>query len=96
MKIDKLSVHERTTPGATDAGWVDVPITTQRVDLLTLQNGVFAILGQTPLASGKYTQMGLLLADSAMPRRVSCCPIRSSRQVAPRPHSRRRAADRPG
>ena len=66
MKINKLSVHERTTPGATEAGWFDIPITTQRVDLLTPQNGVLATLGQTPLASGKYTQMRLLLADSAI------------------------------
>ncbi|HWI11802.1 MAG TPA: DUF4382 domain-containing protein [Burkholderiaceae bacterium] len=65
VTIAKLSVNQSGTASATDAGWVDIPITAQRIDLLTLQNGVLATLGQTPLAPGKYTQMRLLLADNA-------------------------------
>ena len=65
VTITKLSVHQSSTASVTDAGWIDIPITTQRVDLLTLQNGVLAKLGQVPLAPGKYTQMRLLLADNA-------------------------------
>lgn len=65
VTITKLSVNQSSTAAVTDAGWVDIPITTQRVDLLTLQNGVLAQLGQVPLPTGKYTQMRLLLADNA-------------------------------
>jgi hypothetical protein len=65
VTITKLSVNQSSTASATDAGWVDVPITPQRIDLVTLQNGVLAQLGQTPLPAGKYTQMRLLLADNA-------------------------------
>jgi hypothetical protein len=65
VTIAKLSVNQSSNASATDSGWVDIPITPQRIDLLTLQNGVLATLGQTPLAPGKYTQMRLLLADNA-------------------------------
>ncbi len=65
VTITKLSVNQSSTASATDAGWIDIPVTAQRVDLVTLQNGVLAQLGQTPLPEGKYTQMRLLLADNA-------------------------------
>lgn len=64
VTITKLSVHQSSSATATDAGWVDIPLTAQRIDLVTLQNGVLAQLGQTPLPEGKYTQMRLLLADN--------------------------------
>ena len=65
VTITKLSVNQSSTASVTDPGWIDIPIATQRVDLLSLQNGVLAKLGQVPLAPGKYTQMRLLLADNA-------------------------------
>lgn len=65
VTITKLSVHQSSSASVTDPGWIDIPITSQRIDLLTLQNGVLAKLGQVPLAPGKYTQMRLLLADNA-------------------------------
>ena len=65
VTITKLSVNKSSTASTTDGGWVDIPITATRVDLLSLQNGVLATLGQTPLPTGKYTQMRLLLADNA-------------------------------
>lgn len=65
VTITKLSVNQSSSASVTDAGWVDIPVTAQRVDLVSLQNGVLAQLGQTPLPEGKYTQMRLLLADNA-------------------------------
>lgn len=65
VTITKLSVNQSSTASTTDSGWVDIPITPTRVNLLTLQNGVLATLGQTPLPTGKYTQVRLLLADNA-------------------------------
>ena len=66
VTITKLSVNQSSTASISDpAGWVDIPITPHRVDLLKLQNGLLDTFGQTPLAPGKYTQMRLLLADNA-------------------------------
>ena len=68
VTITDISVHQSSTAAATDAGWVHVPITAQKINLLNLQNGVLATLGQTPLPAGNYTQMRLLLAsNSGMP-----------------------------
>ena len=64
VTITDISVHQSSTAAATDAGWVHVPITAQKINLLNLQNGVLATLGQTPLPAGNYTQMRLLLASN--------------------------------
>lgn len=65
VTISQLSVHQSGSASDSDAGWVEIPVTAQRIDLLSLQNGVMTTLGTTPLAAGKYTQMRLLLADNA-------------------------------
>jgi len=65
VTITDISVHQSSTAAATDAGWVHVPITAQKINLLNLQNGVLATLGQTPLPAGNYTQMRLLLASNS-------------------------------
>jgi hypothetical protein len=65
VTISDVSVNQSSTASATDGGWVHVPITPQKINLLNLQNGVLATLGQTPLAPGKYTQMRLLLASNS-------------------------------
>jgi hypothetical protein len=65
VTISQLSVHQSGSASDGDAGWVEIPVTPQRIDLLSLQNGVMTTLGTTPLAAGKYTQMRLLLADNA-------------------------------
>jgi hypothetical protein len=65
VTISQLGVHQSGSASDSDAGWVEIPVTPQRIDLLSLQNGVMTTLGTTPLAAGKYTQMRLLLADNA-------------------------------
>jgi hypothetical protein len=65
VTISQLSVNQSGSASDSDAGWVEIPVTPQRIDLLSLQNGVMTTLGTTPLAAGKYTQMRLLLADNA-------------------------------
>ena len=63
VTIQKVRVHKSSTAGDGDSGWSEVVLSpAKRVDLLTLQNGVLAELGQTPLPTGKYTQMRLVLA----------------------------------
>ena len=67
VTVSKVSVHQSSTAGDNDPGWVDIPLSgqaQQRIDLLDFQNGTLLPLGAAPLAAGKYTQMRLLLADN--------------------------------
>jgi hypothetical protein len=79
VTITDVSVHQSSTAAASDAGWVHVPITAHKINLLDLQNGVLATLGQTPLPAGNYTQMRLLLAtNGGMPLANSVVPTGGS------------------
>lgn len=63
VTIQKVRVHQSATAVDTDAGWSEIVLNpAQRVDLLTLTNGVLSDLGQTPLPAGHYSQMRLVLA----------------------------------
>ena len=65
VTIQKVRVNQSSTAGDTDGGWSEVVLNpARRVDLLTLTNGVLDELGQTPLPTGKYTQLRLVLADN--------------------------------
>lgn len=65
VTIDKIGVNQSATAGDSDPGWYDITLNpAQRIDLLTLTNGVMTTLGQTPLPPGKYTQMRLVLATN--------------------------------
>lgn len=65
VTIDKVRVHQSGDAADSTAGWVDIPLASpQRVDLLTLTNGVLFPLGEAPLPAGKYQQMRLVLADN--------------------------------
>lgn len=77
VTIQKVRVHQSGTAGESDAGWSEVVLQpAKRVDLMTLQNGVLAELGQTPLPTGKYTQLRLVLAanDATTPMANSVIP----------------------
>ena len=63
VTVQKVRVHKSASAGDNDAGWSEVVLTpAQRIDLLSLTNGVLADLGQTALPAGRYTQMRLVLA----------------------------------
>ena len=77
ITVDRVRVNQSASAGDSDAGWVDIAVTPpQRVDLLSLTNGVLFTLGETPLPTGTYTQMRLVLAenDSADPLANSVVP----------------------
>jgi len=77
VTIQKVRVHKSSTASDTDAGWSEIVLNpAMRVDLLSLQNGVLAELGQTPLPTGKYTQLRLVLGanDSTTPMANSVVP----------------------
>lgn len=65
VTIQKIRVHQSSSASDTDNGWSEVVLNpARRVNLLTLTNGVLNELGQTPLPTGKYTQLRLVLADN--------------------------------
>ncbi len=73
VTVEKIRVHQSSTASDSDGGWYEIPLTDtegnpippQRFDLLTLQNGVLAGLGQARLPAGTYTQLRLVLAANS-------------------------------
>jgi len=77
VTIQKLRINQSATAADTDSGWTDITLSPAlRVDLLTLTNGAFTTLGQTPLGAGHYSQIRLVLAgnDSSTPLANSVVP----------------------
>lgn len=65
VTIEKIRVHRSSSAADGDTGWGEIVLSpARRIDLLTLTNGVFTELGQTPLAAGRYTQLRLVLAEN--------------------------------
>lgn len=63
VTVDRVRVHRSAGAAEGDAGWQEIVLSpARRIDLLTLQNGVLAELGQIPLPAGDYTQLRLVLA----------------------------------
>jgi len=66
VTIDKVRVHQRSTASDADPGWAEVTLTPpRRVDLLRLTNGTLEELGTTPLPTGSYSQLRLVLSDNS-------------------------------
>lgn len=62
VTVNKVRVHQNSSATDSDAGWTDITLNPARkIDLLSLNNGVIDNLGQTPLATGHYTQLRLVL-----------------------------------
>ena len=65
VTVQKVRVNASADAAEDAAGWTELMVgPTQRFDLLALQNGVLASLGQTPLAVGHYAQLRLVLAEN--------------------------------
>ncbi len=65
VTVLKVRVHQSSTASDSDGGWSEIVLSpAKRIDLLSLTNGVLFELGQTPLPTGKYTQMRLVLGDN--------------------------------
>lgn len=62
VTVVKVRVHQSSSASDTDAGWTDIALSpAQKIDLLSLNNGVLFNLGETPLPAGHYTQLRLVL-----------------------------------
>lgn len=65
VTVVKVRVNKSATASDTDAGWTDVTLNpAQKINLVTLTNGVLLDLGQMPLEAGHYTQTRLVLAPN--------------------------------
>ena len=64
VTVTRIRVHQSANAGTNDAGWSELTIPPQRIDLLGLTNGVLQELGTLPLPAGNYQQVRLILADN--------------------------------
>ncbi|HEY0879529.1 MAG TPA: DUF4382 domain-containing protein [Zeimonas sp.] len=67
VTVTKVRVHKSDAADDADGGWSELLVdggAGRRIDLLSLQNGVLADLGQTTLPEGHYTQVRLVLSDA--------------------------------
>jgi hypothetical protein len=65
VTVEKISVNTNASASDTDPGWTDLAVSPpQRIDLLTLTNGVLQELGTLPLSAGHYSQVRLVLASN--------------------------------
>ena len=65
ITVDRVRVNASATASDSDGGWSEVVVTPpQRIDLLSLTNGVLAELGQAPLPAGQYDQVRLVLTPN--------------------------------
>lgn len=65
VTVNKIRVHQSATADGSELlGWSELSIPAQRIDLLSLTNGVLQELGSLPLPAGTYQQVRLVLADN--------------------------------
>jgi hypothetical protein len=65
VTVSKIRVHQSAAADGSELlGWRELSIPAQRIDLLSLTNGVLQELGSLPLPAGTYQQVRLLLADN--------------------------------
>ena len=62
VTVSKVRVHQSGNASENAAGWTDITLNPPRkINLLDLDNGALASLGETPLEAGHYTQLRLVL-----------------------------------
>ena len=62
VSVRRVEVHKSGSDST--SGWHIINSTPSSYDLLTLRNGASAVLGDSVLSPGKYTQIRLILGDS--------------------------------
>jgi len=67
VTVNKIRVHQSATADDGASGWqeVIVPIP-QKIDLLSLTNGVLQELGSLPMPPGRYEQVRLVLSNATL------------------------------
>ncbi len=65
VTVNKIRLHQSDmADGSEFLGWSELSTPAQRIDLLSLTNGVLQELGSLPLPAGTYQQVRLVLADN--------------------------------
>ena len=65
VTVSQVRVNANANAADNDAGWSTITLATpQKIDLLSLTNGVLADIGQTALPAGQYQQVRLVLAQN--------------------------------
>ncbi|MBN3835465.1 DUF4382 domain-containing protein [Burkholderia sp. Ac-20344] len=65
VTVSQVRVNANANAADNDAGWSTISLSTpQKIDLLSLTNGVLADIGQTALPAGQYQQVRLVLAPN--------------------------------
>lgn len=65
VTVERVRVHQSGSAAESEGGWSEIVLATpQRINLMTLTNGVLAELGQTQLPAGDYQQFRLVLAEN--------------------------------
>ncbi|WP_322025943.1 DUF4382 domain-containing protein [Burkholderia sp. BCC1977] len=65
VTVSQVRVNANANASDNDAGWSTITLATpQKIDLLSLTNGVLADIGQTALPAGQYQQVRLVLAPN--------------------------------
>ena len=55
VTVNKIRVHQSASATDSDGGWQEVTVSTpQKIDLLSLTNGVLQELGSLPMPAGRY------------------------------------------
>lgn len=87
VTVERVRVHQSASAVDGEGGWTDIAVAggSRRMDLLSLNNGVIAELGQVTLPAGQYQQIRLVLsrnvggmgmmANSVMPTGMSEMPL---------------------
>jgi len=62
VTVSKVRIHQSDNASENAAGWTDITLNPPRkINLLDLDNGALASLGETPLEAGHYTQLRMVL-----------------------------------
>jgi hypothetical protein len=88
VTVQKVRVHQSSSAAAGDPGWSEVVLTpAQRIDLLSLTNGIVFELGQVALPVGKYRQMSVVLAsnDATSPLANAVTPVAQTERALATP-----------
>ncbi|MCU7496301.1 MAG: DUF4382 domain-containing protein [Ignavibacteria bacterium] len=65
IQVTRVEAHQGGDTAGTSGSWLVVKDSTQNVDLMQLRNGVTAILGNTALPAGEYSQIRLIIGTGS-------------------------------
>lgn len=65
IQVTRVEAHQGSDTGSTAGSWLVIKDSTQNIDLIQLRNGLTALLGNTPLPAGQYSQIRLIIGSGS-------------------------------